>query len=100
MRRSALGWVLGVVAAACASGTTENSIIATSSTYGSQVEEEAVLGGEDEQAMDSVTVGGPGLVAVGFDAPGDDGDAAVWTSPDGLSWTRGSCRSEPLITLT
>jgi len=31
-----------------------------------------------------VTVGGPGLVAVG-----SDGDAAaVWTSPDGITWSR------------
>jgi hypothetical protein len=29
-----------------------------------------------------VTVGGPGLVAVGL-----GGEAAVWTSPDGLSWS-------------
>ena len=44
---------------------------------------EAVFGGGAE--MSSVTVGGPGLVAVGGD---DDGDAVVWTSPDGVSWTR------------
>ena len=34
--------------------------------------------------MHSVTVGGPGLVAVGS----DDGDAVVWTSVDGRSWSR------------
>jgi hypothetical protein len=28
------------------------------------------------------------LIAVGRDASGGDGDAAVWTSPDGLTWTR------------
>jgi hypothetical protein len=44
---------------------------------------EAVFGGGAE--MSSVTVGGPGLVAVGHD---HDGDAVVWTSPDGVSWTR------------
>jgi len=40
--------------------------------------------------MVSVTVGGPGLVAVGFDRTpdNDEGDAAVWTSPDGLTWSR------------
>ena len=32
----------------------------------------------------SVTVGGPGFVAVG----GDGGDAAVWTSVDGIAWCR------------
>ncbi len=33
--------------------------------------------------MSDVTVGGPGLVAVGSSGP----DAAVWTSPDGRTWT-------------
>jgi len=32
----------------------------------------------------SVAVGGPGFVAVGADS----GAAAVWTSPDGVTWTR------------
>ena len=35
-----------------------------------------------------VAVGGPGLVAVGMDWSGSDADAAVWTSVDGLTWTR------------
>ena len=51
--------------------------------------DETVFGGEGEQGMGSVTVGGPGLVAVG--ATGGwfgDGDAAVWTSPDGITWSR------------
>jgi hypothetical protein len=34
--------------------------------------------------MTSVTKGGPGLVAVGHDG----WSAAVWTSPDGVNWTR------------
>ena len=34
--------------------------------------------------MSSVTVGGPGLVAVGWDTMG----AAVWTSVDGITWSR------------
>ena len=50
--------------------------------------DEAVFGGEDDgyygQSMSSVTAGGPGLVAVGSDV----GRAAVWTSPDGIRWTR------------
>ncbi len=50
--------------------------------------DEAVFGGEASQAMASVTVGGPGLVAVGSDGPTDDSDAAVWTSPDGITWSR------------
>lgn len=50
----------------------------------------AVFGGEDKnQSMNSVAQGGPGLVAVGEELTfsGDDGDAAVWTSPDGITWT-------------
>lgn len=43
--------------------------------------------------MRSVTVGGPGLVAVGGDEPDavaamGGHRAAVWTSPDGYTWTR------------
>jgi hypothetical protein len=52
--------------------------------------DEAVFGGAGEQRMLSVTRGGPGLVAVGFDWPADTDlvDAAVWTSPDGFTWSR------------
>jgi hypothetical protein len=60
--------------------------------------DEAVFGGAGAQQMLSVTAGGPGLVAVGSDAPRnerEDGqgdayaaDAAVWTSPDGFTWSR------------
>jgi hypothetical protein len=56
--------------------------------------DEAVFGGVGGQWMSSVTVGGPGLVAVGGDQPGDDvpsgraQDAAVWTSVDGVTWSR------------
>ena len=50
--------------------------------------DEAVFGGERFQTMNSVTAGGPGLVAVGTDESGGDGDAAVWTSPDGVTWSR------------
>ncbi len=50
--------------------------------------DEAVFGGRSDQQMTSVTVGGPGLVAVGWDLAGGDADAAVWTSPDGVTWSR------------
>ena len=50
--------------------------------------DEAVFGGPSGQAMTSVVVGGPGLVAVGLDISGDDWNAAVWTSTDGLAWSR------------
>jgi len=49
--------------------------------------DEAVFGGA---AMTSVTAGGRGLVAVGWDGHphGGESNAVVWTSPDGLSWSR------------
>jgi hypothetical protein len=51
--------------------------------------DEAVFGGEGNQEMSGVTAGGPGLVAVGWDMPlGGNRDAAVWTSPDGITWSR------------
>ncbi len=50
--------------------------------------DEAIFGGPSNQSMLDVTVGGPGLIAVGFDNDGVDRDAAVWTSPDGFTWTR------------
>jgi hypothetical protein len=63
--------------------------------------DEAVFGGPGRQQMNSVTVGGPGLVAVGSseeekvgpeDAADESAfvnhDAAVWTSPDGMTWSR------------
>jgi hypothetical protein len=39
--------------------------------------------------MMSVTTGGPGLVAVGLSVlePGMGSEAAVWVSPDGVSWS-------------
>jgi hypothetical protein len=47
------------------------------------------------QKMNSVTAGGPGLVAVGWSGVGDfssvlrdPGSAMVWTSPDGITWSR------------
>ena len=47
------------------------------------------LGGPGDQQMSAVVAGGPGLVAVGGERVGDqgEGDAAVWTSPDGQDWT-------------
>ena len=46
------------------------------------------MGGAGNQRMFSVTVGGPGLVAVGRDESGGDSDAAVWISVDGITWSR------------
>jgi hypothetical protein len=55
--------------------------------------DEAVFGTADKgQKMTSVTVGGPGLVAVGTERIGPDEAvgirAAVWTSVDGITWSR------------
>jgi hypothetical protein len=58
--------------------------------------DEEIFGGIYGQSMRSVTVGGPGLVAVGLHGPHDHSDgsglddlnAAVWTSVDGITWSR------------
>jgi len=50
--------------------------------------DESVFGGEGEQQMVSVTAGSPGLVAVGWDTSSGSVDAAVWTSADGMTWSR------------
>jgi hypothetical protein len=50
--------------------------------------DDAVFGGTVDQVMASVTAGGPGLVAVGWDWTTGRGRAAVWTSRDGLRWSR------------
>ncbi len=53
--------------------------------------DEAVFGGARGarfQEMWSVTAGGPGLVAGVYEDRLDDADAAVWTSPDGIIWSR------------
>ena len=49
-------------------------------TWSRVPDDETALGGERDQRMESVTAGGPGLVAVGFDFSGDDQDAAVWVA--------------------
>jgi len=49
--------------------------------------DESALGGPGRQGMSKVVAGGPGLVAIGWEEGGDD-DVAVWTSPDGLAWSR------------
>jgi hypothetical protein len=56
-------------------------------------DDEDVFGGPGAQIMNSVTAGGPGLVAVGSTGRVEDGmdgdvDAAVWTSIDGITWSR------------
>ena len=69
--------------------TTPPPDLLSSSSWTQVPHDEAVFGGEMEAVfggatMNSVTVGGPGLVAVGSanSAP------AVWTSVDGITWSR------------
>jgi hypothetical protein len=53
--------------------------------------DDATFGGPGWQYITSITAGPDGLVAAGGDIlgrPGLDNDAAVWTSPDGRTWTR------------
>ena len=50
--------------------------------------DEAIFGGDGRQVMNEVTAGGPGLVAVGYDGPEGEERAAVWTSPDGVTWSQ------------
>jgi hypothetical protein len=44
--------------------------------------------GSSAPQVSSVTVGGPGLVAVGWEVTNGGSDAAVWTSVDGATWSR------------
>jgi hypothetical protein len=67
------------------------------------IDDKSVFGGPDHQEIMAIAAGGNGLVAVGFDGPASyqqpSDDAAVWTSPDGVTWTRipneGSVFGEP-----
>jgi hypothetical protein len=50
---------------------------------------ESYSAGAHQEQMLSVTAGGSGLVAVGFDSIDHCGwDSAVWTSPGGFTWSR------------
>ena len=79
----AIGSSFSAVGVAAAVWTSTDGI-----TWSRVPHNEAVLGGDGQPGMSSVTAGGPGLVAVGFDDAGGDMDAAVWTSPDGITWSR------------
>jgi hypothetical protein len=57
-------------------------------TWARAPHDEAVFGGSGDQGMWWVVAVGAGLVAVGYDESGGDSDAAVWTSPDGVTWAR------------
>ena len=64
--------------------------LSTDGTSWSAVDD-PTFGGEGWQYITSIVSGPDGLVAPGGDLlgrPGEDNDAAVWTSPDGHTWTR------------
>lgn len=71
-----------------ASTTTTLPLIPPGEVWALVPADEAVFDGAGEQSMLSVAVGGPGLVAVGYDGSGGDYDAAVWVSTDGFAWQR------------
>ena len=79
-----LGFITVMLAmAACSNG---DAMLTPSDTWSRVPHDEAVFGGEGAQ-MRSVIAGGPGLVAIGVDESGGDQDGAVWTSPDGTTWS-------------
>lgn len=49
---------------------------------------DGVFGGPAAQYINAVAVGGPGLVAVGYEWLDGTDIPVVWTSPDGIAWTR------------
>jgi hypothetical protein len=51
-------------------------------------DEAGVFTGAGDYQMVDVVVGGPGVVTVGSVSSLDGGIAAVWTSPDGVAWSR------------
>jgi hypothetical protein len=81
----AVGWDLVAFDADAAVWTSPDGV-----TWSRVPHDEEVFGGRSHQAMWEVTAGGPGLVAVGEDRSRDfdDGDVAVWTSVDGITWSR------------
>ena len=46
------------------------------------------FGGPGDQTIEDCAVTAKGFVAAGSSTTGDLADAAVWTSPDGVTWTR------------
>jgi hypothetical protein len=61
----------------------------TDGTTWSRVPHDQAAFGAVDSGMFRVTAGGPGLVAVGWDSSEDvGGAAAVWTSTDGITWSR------------
>jgi len=61
---------------------------ADGATWAVSPHDEAILGGAFTVFMEAVASGPGGLVAVGSTYEGEDNDAAVFTSADGLTWSR------------
>src|SRR5262245_36453049 len=51
-------------------------------------EDDPTTTGSSAPHVTSMTVGGPGLVAVGWEITNGQPDAVVWTSVDGTTWSR------------
>jgi hypothetical protein len=49
---------------------------------------EPQLAGPGAQGIHDLVIGGPGIVAVGFDGSSGDYDGAIWVSADGIAWDR------------
>ena len=72
-------------------GGESNAVVWTSVdgiTWSRVPHDEAIFGGGSGAWMWNVTAGGPGLVAVGDAGWADGHGAAVWTSVDGITWSR------------
>ena len=81
----AVGWDCSWGDCVAAAWTSSDGVVWTRVPH-----DEEVFGGPGNQRMVSVTAGGPGVIAVGWDrsSSGEDARAAVWTSPDGVTWSR------------
>ena len=86
MKLWALVASVAIVASACAGGNDNEP--GASLDWSRVPAGGTVLSGAGNQGMLSVTAGGPGLVAVGREETGADVDGAVWTSVDGVTWSR------------
>ena len=67
----------GLVLVACTQPEATPTASATAPLAPESPRDEVVFGGEGTQLMNSLTAGGPGLVAVGIWGLGNDGDGAV-----------------------
>jgi hypothetical protein len=85
-----ISWLMSSPGPETPVAATPPSVSLTSLTWSRVPHSEEAFGDAFEQIMLGVTFGGPGMVAVGSDgSPGDcEGRAAVWSSVDGIAWSR------------